>query len=421
MLDDANRILSLIRSWAAYAAMPAIGIITAPMLAHALGPEGRGQLAGMLQPIVLAGAIAALGVPSAVTYFIGGGRDPRRVTQIAVRISILMTLIVAAGLYLYSGTVARQIGVDRGLMLLVWLAFLPSAFISIRRAHLQGLRNYRALDLERVIASGLRFGQIVLLCLAGISDVRIYAVAYMAAGLTASCVLRVPKRAGLPWPTDYKVAMRAGEIARYALLASFGTIASAMSSRLDQAIMPAVVPVVELGYFSVAVAVAEVSTIISSVAVRNVLAETSTGIGRWAIVWSVLIGGAGQVILVGAMLLASPYVVPIIFGRDFAPAVDLIRILLLGTFIAYWGGCASAFLAGLGRPGLASMGPAAGALCTALLFWMRWHNMDAMAASWISVTSQIVTVTTGAISILWLVRRRPVKLEAAADTPSIPH
>jgi len=83
-----------------------------------------------------------------------------------------------------------------------------------------------------------------------------------------------------------------------------------------------------------------------------------------------------------------------VFGGDFAPALALIRILLLGTFIGYWANVVAAYLGGLGRPGYNSLGQAAAAFTTIILFWAAWQRMDAATAAWISVWSQAAALAT---------------------------
>lgn len=399
--------LPLMRSLIAYAAMPAAGIITAPILAHALGATGRGQLAGILQPMTLAASLAALGVPSAVTYFIGRQQPADRVIRLAVKIALIMTLLVGTGLFFYSAKVAEQLGTNRVFMLVIWAAFLPSALIAIRRGHIQGLRRYSALDLERVLASGLRVAAIVALWIIGINSVMAFAATYMVTGLGASLVLRLPRGANTPAARGNRSSTASEEFTgrsflSYATLSAFGTIAAAMSARLDQAIMPAIVTANDLGYYSVAVTVAEVPGIITAVLTRNVLADVAGGVRRQAVIRSILLGGLAQVALTAALLLVLPHLVPIVFGDDFLPAVELMRILLLATFIGYWATVAATYLGGLGMPGYNSLGQAAAAVTTIILFWFAWHGMDAVTAAWISVWSQAASLATAGLLVVRL-------------------
>lgn len=389
--------LPLMRSLIAYGAMPAAGIITAPILAHALGATGRGQLAGILQPMTLAASVAALGVPSAVTYFIGRQQSAENVIRLAVKIALIMTFFVGVALFFYSAKIAEQLNTNRVLMLIIWTAFLPSALIAIRRGHIQGLRQYGALDLERMLGSVFRVGAIVVFWIIGVKSVIAFAAIYMIAGLCASAVLKLPPQKHGAQSGNVPPAFSGRSFLSYAMLSAFGTIAAAMSARLDQAIMPAIVTANDLGYYSVAVTVAEVPAIITTVLTRNVLAEVAGGIHGQAVMRSILLGGLAQTALTIAILAALPYLVPLAFGRDFVPAVTLIQILLLGTFISYWANVIATYLGGLGMPGYNSLGQAAAAITTILLFWANWHAMDAVTAAWISVWSQIAALATAIV------------------------
>lgn len=401
MSVKAREVFSLLRSWAAYAALPAAGVITAPILARALGPAGRGQLAGILQPLTLAGAIAAIGVPSAVTYFIAQQRPTKKVIDLGLRIAFIMTILVGVFLVAYSRQVAATLAISRIEMLIIWSAFIPSAIVAVRRAHLQGTKSYQTLDLERVLMTALRVGAIVVLWLLGIRSVLVYAAGYMLAGLAASLILITPPQAVVTTAT-IKETLSAKTFVRFSLLSSFGSIASAMSSRLDQAIMPAIVDVKQLGFYSVAVAVAEIPSIITAVIGRNIFAEVGSGTRGARIGLTVLFGVLAQLTLIGVMLVSLPFVLPTLFGGDFDPASELIWILMVSSFANYLAVVGASYLAGLGRPGLSSAGQAVAAVATGLLFWAYWRQMDALTAAWVSVMSQSAAVAVLASTLLSL-------------------
>ena len=74
-------------------ALPLSTIISAPLLARGLGVEGRGEVAGAIAPTALALAIAALGLPEAITYFVAKhGQRGRTVFRGAVVMSALSGL-----------------------------------------------------------------------------------------------------------------------------------------------------------------------------------------------------------------------------------------------------------------------------------------------------------------------------------------
>src|SRR4051794_38111209 len=74
--------------------VPAAGVLTSPILARALGVAGRGELAVVLAPATLALAVATLGLPDALTYYVA--KHPqitRRAIALAIALSGAMGLL----------------------------------------------------------------------------------------------------------------------------------------------------------------------------------------------------------------------------------------------------------------------------------------------------------------------------------------
>lgn len=391
------KLIPLIRSLLAYGALPIVGLLTAPLLARALGPEGRGELAAVLQPLILASAVAALGLPSAVTYFVGRAYSVTSVAKFSYQLAAITTTAVTIPLVWYSGVISQSTGISRWTILLIWSAFIPSAFIAVRRACFQGLLDYKTIDFERFASTLLRLLLIVMLTLLAVGLASAFAAAFMISGLLASLVLlRKPK-----YPRNYaeQATPKFAAILRFSSMVSFGTIAAAMNSRLDQALMPSAVSTSELGFYAVAVSIAEIPTVITMVVVRNALAEASSGEGSR--IKFTIVAGAGLMGLacLSIAVLASP-AIRIFFGDQFAPTVAIAQILLLSVFVAFFSDTITAVLAGKGHPGLASAGPFAGALTTILLFASEWQNLSAQRVAQISVMSQSAAVLVGACGLV---------------------
>ncbi len=67
---------------------PLAMLISAPILAQALGVDGRGEVAAATAPLILVITAATFGIPDAVTYVIA--RTPRRESGRATRLGLLM-------------------------------------------------------------------------------------------------------------------------------------------------------------------------------------------------------------------------------------------------------------------------------------------------------------------------------------------
>ena len=71
------------RSVPAYAVGPAVALITAPILARALGDSGRGTLASLLQPLTIVDAAIGGGLPLAAAYYVSRGVPAYHVFNVA--------------------------------------------------------------------------------------------------------------------------------------------------------------------------------------------------------------------------------------------------------------------------------------------------------------------------------------------------
>ncbi|WP_181032363.1 oligosaccharide flippase family protein [Arthrobacter sp. ZGTC212] len=397
---------STFRSWIAYGAGPLVGLITAPILARALGPEGRGALAAVLQPLSVADAFAAIGIPAAITYFVSRGvpfRDLRRVITGALSVSCALVMII---LVLYSGKISDVTGLSRIGIIALWCAVIVGTVIATRRAFWQAHQSYLRLDIERVMAPVIRCTFVILLFVLAASSPLHYGAAFLLAGITASLILFLGARPrGVI--TDRPVsAVSNKQFLSYAALASFGTISVTLNNRLDQAILPAVIPAHDLGFYAVAVTVSEIPLFVSVVMVRNLLAETSAGQSIRGILKTASVGLVG--VCMGCLLLAvvSPWLIPFAFGEDFSSAVPLAQVLLLGSCIAAFTSCFSVILTGRGRPGLGSLGPAVGAVATIFLLAFFWSSMTVTLAAFLAVIAQSIAAITSGIILATVARSR---------------
>lgn len=376
-----------LRSWLAYAAIPLAGLATAPMMARALGPEGRGELAAILQPLTVAGAFAAIGIPAAITFFIGRGHSVRATQKAALPIILISTTAVYIALLLYSAEIARVTNVPQFLICLIWLSIIPGALLSSRRSVWQGLRQFGPIDIERATAGASRFALIAFLFVLGVSSTPMYVVIYVAAGLLASGFLfrRLPDRTGsFERPRTLKVT----NILRYSLLASIGTIMATLNNRLDQAVLPSAIGARELGLYSIAVTVAEVPFIVTAVTARNLLAESSHRAGGKSLTKTFTVGLSGVLIASLTLGVIAPFFVPLVFGSSFAPAIQAIWMLLIATFLGSIAEGINAIVAGRGRPGLASFPAGIGAGISIGLLWLTWQGMSLERAAGIAIAAQ---------------------------------
>lgn len=399
---SANRIKAVFRTnWPkmrgvlAYGLGPVLGLASGPLLARAMGPEGRGQFAAIMQPLTLAGAIASIGIPAAVTYFVAQEKfNTRSVLIRGLLISSIFAALAYGVLVIYSGQLSSVQDIPQDFLLIIWLLVFVSAAIQIRRGYLQGNAKWKTLDLERFSFALLRFFVVATLAVVGISSAETYAIGSLAAFVAAAVIVWWPSK-----PKQLKAAPKVPYLAMtgYSLSAAFGTIAVVANNRLDQVLLPVMAPSQEVGFYAIAVTVAEVPIILGTLAARDALYQSSRGQSSVQILKSsrlYLFGGTGIGLLLAAL---APYYMAPVFGADFNGAVQSVQVLALGTIFACFALAFTAIIAGGGRPAVSSLIPLSGLVLTITLFMVFEAEMSSLTAAIIAAISQIVSVIVGII------------------------
>lgn len=390
---------SLMRSVVAYSLNPAVGLITGPIVASSLGAAGRGQLAAILQPLTLADSVAAAGVPTAVTFFIARGYLRRDTSKLAYQSVAVISLLVYAALLWYATKIVPAQNVSHLLVVVAWASVIAAAFANVRRAKHAAVQNWRVLDAERTVSALLRLISIASLAILGINSLEFFVAAYLTSGLIAFVLLAVPI------PGNQTIGSKPVEKAvflRFSGTAAVATIAVAAGNRLDQAILPIAISSTELGYYAVAVTVAEIPLIIGTVGARNMLSESASGLGKYSLIRiGLIIAMATGAIAVVLALLARP-LVPLFFGDEFSESIDLIDVLLIGTLFSAITSVSASYITGKGRPSLASFVHLSNIAVVVSLYSLMWPDISAPSAAAIAVAAQATSCVVGVAMAVWL-------------------
>lgn len=376
-----------------YLLVPFTALLTGPLLAHALGPEGRGELAAVLAPLALANIVATFGFQEAATYFVARAEvSSRRVARLAVVCSVAAGALAALVLVLVAPKMlANAPGMVRPLQLLALSLPLTIGFAGARGV-VAGTQAFGRVSMERGAGS---VGRLLVLGLVAVSvglTATNSATVSVIAPIAASLVLIVPalKRTGGDAP------LRLSRFLDYSLHASIGTVGGILILQLDQALMTPLSSTEQLGFYAVAVSLAglpaaavqgvrDVVFSYSSVASDPQLVARST---------RVTVAVCVPVVLVGVVL-CNP-VVPLLFGADFEPAVIMARLLLVAVLPNTVSAVMGAGLMSVGRPRVRSailMGGAALTVVLIVALVPRYGGNGAAIAS-------LVTYTTIALACL---------------------
>lgn len=350
------------------------GLLTGPLLAHALGPEGRGTLAAILVPLGVAPFILSLGLESYAARQAARGEP---LGPLFGSVGALTLLVGAAGM---AAVVPLVIFLAHGrhvvlVFLLVGFALMPFGLIqSILFGIAMGRQRWRAVSLSRLTPGLLGLAALAVLFALDQLTVTTASIVTLAASVLASVPL-------LPVAVAVGRPRFSGAIAREGL--AFGLkdwlaqVGAMTNVRLDQLIMIRLVSPAQLGLYAVAATLAGFSLVLTSAvsgATLSVVAQGEAGVAARSVRLTVLVIVALSV----PLALVTPFALPLLFSHDFAGAVPMALVLLvagvplagvsvLGRAMTTGGHPGAAAIAqgvavGLTLPGLFLLVPVLGAL-----------------------------------------------------------
>jgi O-antigen/teichoic acid export membrane protein len=372
--------------------VPAAGVLTQPILARALGVEGRGELAVALAAPGLALAVATLGLPEALVYYLA--KHPR-----ITRPALLMASLVASGLgvvclaatYLATPFLSANDPYLGSLILLGMALTIPALVVGILRGAASGRQMWGAVAAERLVNTSLRVICLGLLLIVGeltvLTAVLVSCLSPMVAGVVYYPLLKRP-------PTDHAEPPLEGGPLRLLLSYGgrvwFGSVASMLLARVGQLLMAPLSSVEDLGLYSVATTISDLPLIVAlaiAAALHGVNSKSndSTQVTTTARV-TVLVGFVGCAVLGGTL----PLWIRPLFGEEFGAAIVPTLMLLLSALICIPGLMAASGIAAWGRPGRRSIGLGVTLVTNIGVFVILVPAFGVIGACWTSIISNVV-------------------------------
>lgn len=344
--------------------VPVVGVVTAPVLAHALGVVGRGQSgAAMATNLVIVGGVT-IGLPQALTYVVARQRaKTRKALLIAIAFTTPLAVILFGGVVLSADFLVQGDEELRPLVLLGAILAYPTMLVGLLRGAAYGRQMWNAIALERALNSLLRLSLICVLAAAGLLTVE--ASVWIVAGspVLAGFALIGVFRSAAPEPDvvqDDRSLIR--QLIGFGSKEWVGSVSVMLMGRAGQLLLTPLAGVEQLGLFLVAVTVSDLPYLISQT-VREVVFGASSrkadseGLAQTSrLLFAMASAGA---LVVGVSL---PWWITPVFGSGFDGAVIATWILLAASCVSIPGLMAGAGLDALGRPALRSV-----ALLVALL------------------------------------------------------
>ena len=317
--------------------IPVSGLVISPFLSRELGPDGRGLYAALTLPIVVFGWVGTFGLQDALSFHLRGDKLSRRD---AIRVNLLamvplglvgIACMALLGLFVFHGQP------DHYRQFFLLALFAPVHIVAnLLIGSLTGSSDLRGVNLVKVVPALGRTALVVFACVA--FDVSpfgaglLFMVTTVPGVLVGFARLRPPGPPRQPDQPRQEVEARipTRSLVTYSLACLPGVLAAVSSARLDQIIGLPVIGAAQLGYYAVAVSVAEIPMVIATAARTLLLGRSisddpvaATRIARLAVVVSV--------VACGFLAVVASFAVPFVFGDRFEPSVAPTVILCLAT------------------------------------------------------------------------------------------
>jgi O-antigen/teichoic acid export membrane protein len=365
----------------------AASLITAPLIARALGAEGRGLLAAVAVPLGVA--------PFLLQFGLGAFAINRTARGVPIRVVFgslaLPTLLLGALAAIAAPFIAGVLSDGREPVdhfLIIGLALMPVALLlnlAMNIAH--GLSDWRVLTLVRALPPLVVFVGVVALFAVDDLTVKTAAIVTIVSGLAPILALGgIFRRA---WPPRIELRM-VREGVSFGARAWVGTLATLANQRLDQLLMIPLVPPRELGLYAVAVTISSLSTLLTGQVVTVLIPRIAEGqihLAPQAMRCLLMVVTATALVLAAGTLL---FLVPV-FGADFAAARPLVLVLLVAVIPLAGLGALGQWLPAANRPGAPSMGELVSLAITVPGLILLLPTMGAMGAALVSLVAYSTT------------------------------
>jgi O-antigen/teichoic acid export membrane protein len=367
---------AVLRTVSATAIILACGVVTGLISARSLGPTGRGELATITvwaSTFLYAGT---LGLAEAVVYFAAAQPALRARVWMTAQVGavILGVLVTAAGWIaiplFFSGSDPTLAGWIRWYLLL-WAVPCMSSLCAC--SWLQGVGRLRAFNVSRTLVHVVNAMGFLALLLAGEASVWHFASALLV-GNAATWLLAVALG---PWREISAAAPSrelAGRMLHYGIRVQVGNWSNTANVRLDQLVLSLLATPAALGTYVVAVTYANLVLTLPGSAMLVMLPELirehrmGTGracVTRWyrRVLWTSAAGAA-------AAGVSGIYLVPLLFGDAFAPAVPLLALLAPATVILGMNQILATAFQAVDRPEIGSAAEVVALVVTATLLFV---------------------------------------------------
>jgi O-antigen/teichoic acid export membrane protein len=333
-----------------------IGTVVSVVVARSLGPNGRGEYAFVIAVAAVAIAVAHLSVGQAQVYLASIGRDVRSLASNAVPVALglgLLAIVVVIGSSLLVGYPSKAPFSNPSL--LFGLAAVPPSILVLYTNGLLVLAGrIKALNRSALFAGLLQcllLGLLAFLHELTVATVVLVWTVNACLPLVLSLPVLKPRWASWSWSVareELTIGLRyhTGMSSLYLLL------------RIDVLLLAGLRSDREVGLYSLAVALIELTNVATD-AVATVVTRRQTNLAMAdAAALTARVVGLSVIlaaVVSTALALASPLLIPVVYGDVFRGAVPALIALVPGVLALAATRAAGGYLIRLNRPGIVTL------------------------------------------------------------------
>ena len=369
-----------------------VALASGPILAHALGVDGRGIVAAATAPLTLITTVATFGIPEAATYTVA--RHPGLARMTIARAAALTAIAGLCGMAAVVGAAGWLSGGSarvHQLMLVAVLAVVPNLLAGVLRGVASAHQLWGRVALERIFASALRLLALLPFWLTGHLSPMVATVILAVMPLTGVMAYIGLFRQFAEPVEDIRGDAHFKALFGYGMRIWIGSISGILLSRLDQTLMTPLTGSYQLGLYVVAVTVSELPLIING-SVRDVTfardASDSVDDRLAAAARLSFFFSTGFAVCIAATMW---WWIPRLFGEGFEPSVQVALILLVAVAMGTPGSIGGAGLSARGRPGLRSLSLVVACLVNVILLVVLVPGLGAVGAAFATLAGNLLS------------------------------
>lgn len=357
------------------------------LAARSLGAQHRGYFALIVLVPHIISQIGNLGLPLAATYYIA--RDPLAARRILGHLAVPVGAQLAAGSIIQAVALAMFFRDDPTIVktaAVVSMGILPGMLaLQYGLAILQGQQRFRAFNVLRSLPTAVwALGVLIVFTLTSHTLVEIVAVHTASLFLVGGTSLALALR-NIPRSDNVAAAPSRARLLRFGARGLLGYISPIESFRLDQAVIGLFLSPTALGLYVVGVSLTNLPRFLAQsvgmVAYPRIASTSQEPEARrlsWRYFWLAL---AISLAVVIPLELGAGALIPFFFGREFAGATSVARILLLGTVILGARRVLADGARGMGYPGVGTIAEMGSwlTLLPALAFFLPAFGLNGVA------------------------------------------